>query len=890
MNKERTWKKLSIFSACFLTAFFLAGSKGLPQTTLATLEGVVTDDQGGGLPGALLNLKNTETGYVYNTTSRPDGRFIISGIQPGKYQMEVSLQGFQTRKRLGLTFNVGSRLKIDFVLTAATVEEAVVVTAASPMVEVSKSEVSKVIDRSKIEDLPLLDRNFGDLAMMKAGVQGSRSNALPGGSEEIIVDGVSNEWVGTNSQRSSIPADAIQEFRVITNQYQAEFGNSSGMVWTAITRSGTNEFKGRLSFFYRDEAFDDVNYFVNHSAYQGPELPKDKWTEAPYSHSLFGGVLGGPIKKDKAHFFISYEGMRHEDYTLITSPLVAKEEVARRQVPNQLLAKFNYQLSEKHLFALRYTFDARKATNQGIGGLSTKERGYDNKQTVHELQGNWIFYPSDNSMNEFKFLYSFTATDLDAYSAGTYTVDRPSGYFGKPGNLPQAYDEKRFQFNDNFSWFLKNHNIKVGLDYSIISLAGYVDQYIPGYFVFQTDSPFNAADFSTYPLMFVYNKGVRDFDYPYTEAGIFVQDTWKVHRRLSLNLGIRWNYYYCKDIDLNHSDLHNLNPRFGFSWDPIGDGKTSIRGGVGMFTQNPILNIGLVAGLMASMDIRTIFYPNYPDPFAPNPFYPSIPGTLPVDQYDTIPDLAPPTSTQMTLGAEREILSDFSLGVDFVWTKGLKFTRLENFNPIIPGTSTKRKDPTKGNQYTYTDNGRTVYKAIYFTLTKRFSHGWAFDLSYTLSQSKADVETEQTIAWSYDDNAWERQFSYTNNDARHRIAASWIANLPFGFQFSGLFSYNSKTPWNAIYATDLNKDSMNTDYVDWNRNSRRGFDALSINLRLSKYVTISRFRFQILAEAYNVTNRVNFGGIYTRYGTANFGIPLSAGSPRRIQLGARLDF
>ncbi|MDH7513089.1 MAG: TonB-dependent receptor [Clostridiales bacterium] len=890
MEKRQRKKEALFYLACLILFFFLAGEKAVAQTTLVTLEGMITDEHGSALPGAALILKNIETGYTYSATSRPDGRYIVSGIQPGKYEIEVSLPGFQTQKRVGLIFNVGARLTINFSLAAAALEEEVTVTAASPMVEVTRSEVSKVIDRSKIEDLPLLDRNFGDLAMMKAGVQGSRSNALPAGSEEIIVDGVSNEWVGTNRQRSNIPADAIQEFRVITNQYQAEYGNSSGMVWTAITRSGTNEFRGRLSFFYRDEAFDDVNYFVNHATYQGPELPKDQWTEAPYSHYLFGGVFGGPIIKDKAHFFISYEGMRHEDYALITSPLVPKEEVPRRQVPNQLLAKLNYQLSEKHLFSFRYTLDAQKATNQGIGGLLTKERGYDNKWTVHEGQGSWIYYPSDNSMNEFRFLYSLTSTDLDVYSPGTYTVDRPSGYFGKYASLPQGYDEKRLQFNDSFSLFLKNHNIKIGVDYSMISLAGYADQYIPGYFVFLTDKPFNAADFGTYPLYFVYNKGVRDFDYPYREAGIFVQDTWRVHRRLSFNLGLRWNYYDCKDIDLDHGHLNHLNPRFGFSWDPIGDGKTSVRGGVGRFTQNPILNIGLVAGLMAAMDIRTIFYPGYPDPFSANPFVPPIPGVIPIDKYGTIPGLAPPTSTQMTLGAEREILSDFSLGVDFVWTRGRNFTRLENFNPIIPGTGNKRKDPTKGNQYTYTDNGRSDYRAIYFTLTKRFSHGWALDISYTLSESKADVETEQTTAWSYDDNAWERQYGYTNNDARHRIFASWIVNLPFGFQLSGLFSYNSKTPWTPLYATDVNKDSLNTDYVDWNRNSRRGFDFYTINLRLSKHITISRFRIQVLAEAYNVTNRVNFSSIYARYGTANFGNPLAAANPRQIQFGARLDF
>jgi hypothetical protein len=890
MKKQGTLKRFSIFSACFLTAFFLTASKGFPQTTLATLEGMVTDDQGSGLPGALLNLKNTETGYAYGTTSRSDGRFIISGIQPGNYQMEVSLKGFQTRKRLGLTFNVGSRQKIDFILAAAAVEEAVVVTAASPLVEVTKSEVSKIIDRTKIEDLPLLDRNFGDLAMMKAGVQGSRSNAQPGGSEEIIVDGVSNEWVGRNTQRSGIPADAIQEFRVMTNQYQAEYGNSSGMVWTAITRSGTNELKGRLSFFTRDEAFDDVNYFVNHATYEGPELPKDQWQKADYSHYLFGGILGGPIIKDKAHFFLAYSGLRHTSYALIVSPLVPKEEVKVGSVPNQFLAKFNWQLSEKHLFTFRYTLDGQRSTNQGMGGLYTKERGNDYNNTVHEMQGTWVFYPADNVMNEFRAMFSSSVGEAIVYYPGTYSVDRPSGFFGKAPYNPQKADEKRFQFNDNFSLFLKNHNLKFGFDFSFITTVGFADQYIPGQFIFSTDAPFDAANFSTYPLMFVYNKGVRDFDYPYREGGIFVQDTWRIHRRLTFNLGLRWNYYSCKDIDINHGDIHHLNPRFGFSWDPVGDGKTSIRGGIGTFTQNPQLNIGLIAGLMAAMDIRTIYYPNYPDPFLPNPFSPSIPGLLPVDKYATVADLAPPSTVQMTLGGEREIIKDLSLGVDLIWTKGTKFTRLENFNPVIPGTRNIRKDPTKGNQYFFTDNGSSDYQAVYFTLTKRLSRGWAFDLSYTLSQSKADVETEQTSPWSYDENAWDRQFGYTNNDARHRLAVSWIANLPLGFQFTGLCAYNSKTPWNAVYAADMNLDSLRNDYVDWNRNSRRGFYAYSINLRISKYITLGRFRFQVFGEAYNVTNRVNFGGIYPYSGTANFGKPIAAGSPRQIQLGARIDF
>lgn len=282
---------IGLFAACLLTVFLLVGGNASAQATLGTLEGVTTDDQGVGLPGVTLTMTNKETGYSYSAVSRSDGRYVIAGIQPGIYDIEVILAGFETQKRMGMTFNVGGILKIDFALKASTLAAEVTVTAESPMVEVTKSEVSKVIDRSKIENLPLLNRSLSGLAMMKAGVVGDQSNAQPSGSEEVTVDGVSNERVARNDQKTTIPADAIQEFRVLTNQYQAEFGNSSGMIWTVQTRSGTNDLRGRLSYFMKDETFDDVNYFVNHDGYKGTKLSKDQYDNPPLQ---IQPLRGGP--------------------------------------------------------------------------------------------------------------------------------------------------------------------------------------------------------------------------------------------------------------------------------------------------------------------------------------------------------------------------------------------------------------------------------------------------------------------------------------------------------------------------------------------------------------------------------------------------------------------
>ena len=881
---------IGLFAACLLTVFLLVGGNASAQATLGTLEGVTTDDQGVGLPGVTLTMTNKETGYSYSAVSRSDGRYVIAGIQPGIYDIEVILAGFETQKRMGMTFNVGGILKIDFALKASTLAEEVTVTAESPMVEVTKSEVSKVIDRSKIENLPLLNRSLSGLAMMKAGVVGDQSNAQPSGSEEVTVDGVSNERVARNDQKTTIPADAIQEFRVLTNQYQAEFGNSSGMIWTVQTRSGTNDLRGRLSYFMKDETFDDVNYFVNHDGYKGTKLSKDQYDNPPYKYNLFGAVLGGPIKKDKAHFFLAFETLRQQSYEQIVSPLVAQEEINVDTKPTQVMAKFNYQLNKKHLFSLRYNLDKQKMLNQGIGGLATKERGYDYIDTKHEVQGSWMFYPSGNSMNEFRMMYS-TQDGLDVvHYPGTYSIDRPSGLFGKNASFPQGGGEFRWQFVDNFSLFLNKHSLKFGLDFSTIHEDIFAYLYDPGYFIFTTDAPFDASDFGTYPLMFIYNIGKPDVAIGYKEAAVFAQDTWRISSRLTFNVGLRWNYYDCDFMEINHADLHNLNPRFGFSYDPVGDGKTSIRGGVGTFTQNPQLNIGLFGALYAQVQIRTMIYPNYPDPFQLNPFFPTIPGEIPLDTYRTAENLAPPTTTQVTLGAEREFLKDLSVGLDFVYAKGSHFTRLENYNPIIPGTRFVHVDPTKGNDMVFADRGRSQYKAMYLMVTKRHSNGWSLDVAYTLSQSKADVESEQTDAWSYDADAWERQFGLTNNNATHRLTASAIVDLPWGFQLAGLFNFNSATPWNAAYASDVNQDSLSGDYVDQFRNSRRGFAYNNLNLRLSKYISIGRFRFQVLAEAYNVFNKANFGGIYPYFGTELFGTPLAAYDPRKIQLGARIDF
>jgi hypothetical protein len=887
-------KQLVLVAAIILVTCLFSG-KAVAQT-LVQVEGVVTDEQGSGLPGVSISAKNIATGFNYTTISKSDGRYVISGIEPGKYEMEVGLPGFKTEKRQGLTFNLGARLTINFPLQASTLAEEVTVTAEAPMVETTKSEVSGVVDRVKIDSLPLLDRDFSALTIIRPGVASEygdvRSNAQPGGSEEILTDGVSNEWPGTNVVNTAIPADAIQEFRVMTNQYEAEYGNASGMIRSALTRSGTNTWHGRTAFFYRDELFDNVGYFVNHTGYKTPALSKGEYEKAPFSHYNWSGTLGGPIVKDKAHFFLAYEGLSHKEYSTITSPLVPKETVPWDETNQQFMLKLNYQMSEKNIFSFRYSLNRPKQNNMGSGGLFTKTTAYDYSQINHDFQLNWTNYPSDRTMNELRVFYSYYDYAMhSSYDDTSFMEVRPSGYFGKAANIPQESPTKRYELVDNFSLFLGNHSLKIGADISRTHSTGFIDELVPGEYVFDTDAPFDPNNFSTYPFLLAKSPKRAEFDSPYWEIGAYAQDSWKVTPRLTLNYGLRYNYYQVQFLDINHTNFKNFNPRIGFSYDPIGDGKTVIRGGIGTYSQNPMINLGLLVGIMDQLVIQYFFYPGYPDPNVPNPFLPVIPPQdVPISKYKGEPNTIAPSTLQATLGFQREFLTDFSASFDLVWAKGRNFSRIENDNPIIPGTGYLRPDNTKGDIFVFRMNGRTQYTALYVTLSKRYSHGWSLDVSYTLSKSMSDVESEQTSPYSYDSDGWARMYGPSSFDARHRLAIMGVVDLPLGIQLGGLAYYRSALPWTPFYLTDVNLDSLATDMVDPNRNSRRGFDQFYINLRLSKYIDINRLRFQLFAEVYNLTNRANFGDVFDRLGTPTFGFPTTSGGPRRFQFGARFDF
>jgi len=900
--KTKTLKRSTNLGVLLVIALFFLCSATFAQNTLVTFQGRVIDEEGGPLPGATVDAKNMGTGYTYSSITRQDGNYMLSGIEPGMYEVQVSLTGFTTSIRRGMTFNVGARISVDFTLTAATLEESITVEAEAPLVEVTKSEISSVIGRTEIDDLPVLNRQFSQLAGLKAGVAGGgddlRGGGQPTGSSEVLIDGVSNEFAWYNVQRSDLPADAIQEFRVLINQFGAEYGNATAIVLHAITRSGTNDFKGRAYAFYRDEVFDSVNYFVNHDGYNGNII--EDYEKEDFSHYRFGGFLGGPIKKDKFHFFISYEGLKSETYSTITSPLVPRETVPVQNNNNQVLVKLNYQLNEKNMLSFRYTLDYPITRNGGIGGFNTKELSYDRNSRDHVFQGNWILYPSDNSMNEFRVQYSDryeeTVGNEMSGDPDNYQIYRPSGNFGKYWGNPMLWPEKRFQFLDNFTIFAGKHSIKFGFDFNHVNSKVTSMWGSPGMFYFDTDEPFDPAIEETYPYRFRWNAAAPSTEwYRLTSIAGYIQDRWQVLPTLTFNIGLRYsNYTFAQNPNQERFETDNsknFDPRFGFSWDVIGDGRTVIRGGIGKYTNSPMGNV-IYAAVVSRVeyDERILDFPGYPDPFKPNPFKAGGERDILQELY-TFTKGRCPMSMQYTLGIERELITDFSASVDFVLSKGTYLYWFVNKNPQIKGV---RPDPTLANWFDIQPGGESDYKGAYFSLKKRYANGWMLEINYTLSKAEANVEDGN---WNSPGNDIDRSVDYgpTNNDALHRLSISGIADLPFGFQVSGILTYRSATPYSITTGYDDNQDNIWNDYPpDYpHRNAARDseFDYFSIDARISKYFNIGpRFSIQAFLEMFNLTNRANFGNPVGRMTSSLFGEPIGASDPRLIQLGIRINY
>jgi outer membrane receptor protein involved in Fe transport len=905
---------MTTFWRCFSAAVVisvLVSATAVAQTG-GTLQGRVVDDQGLALPGASVTLTNVETGWTRTDVTDAQGWYRAPVLPPGIYSIRAELTGFAPALNERVTLTLGQELTVNLTLKVATLEETVTVTAAVPLVETSSHTLGTTVSREQLDSLPVPGRTFTALAQTAPGVTGVGGGGVNAGGQlsrnnSYRIDGVSNDNNILASPRGGISLEAVREYIVIANQFSAEHGDASGAIVSVVTRSGTNNFQGRGFMFHRGENLDAQDPF---SKAQGSG-------QAPFSQQRFGTFVGGPLKRDRLHYFLTYEGLRLDETSVITSPLVP---VSEREVPsndegNQYFGRFDSRVNDKHTLFVRYRMDDQVEFNNGVGGLNTIERGVDTVNRNQDVVLNHTAVLSARVLNEARVQFGrHFADNIVRMPLDSPTINRPSGNFGKPSNQPQGRTEDRWQFVNNLSYTIKSHDLKFGVDYSYIRATSYFNNNTGGTFTFTTDRAFDANDLTTYPTQYTQNIGDPNLLRKNDLIGLFAQDSWRVKPQFTLNAGVRYDRETAfKEATGVEDAALNLAPRIGFAWDPFDDQKTVIRGGGGLYYSKVFLNITGNIMLARRFVGVTIVNPGYPDPYSRGQTAPqAAPSTT------VAPDwVKTPVTRQFSIGVKRELVAGMAASIDFVNTRGRNLYNAPDVNAPDPVTGL-RPDPTYLRITQYQTTGNSWYNGLQMGLERRAGRGPQIGVSYTLSNQERDVEDFTFVPQNNYDRAAEK--GPASNDRRHQFVANVVWALPADFQI-GLFAQaRSGLPFNITTGVDSNRDTTINDRPDLadpngdprdratystaftgrvgnlSRNYGRGDSYFEAHLRVSKFIRLPGIgleRVELFAEALNVTNYVNLGSPQGNLRSVAFGqaTGLATGaSPRQIELGFRVDF
>ena len=853
--------------ASLLFALSLPAAVAYAQQT--GLAGKVTDASGAVVSGAEVEVRQ-EGAAAYHSKTNGEGVWLVPSLAAGDYIVTVSAPGFSSVQSK-VSMLVGQTPEVETSLPVSSGNQSVIVTADVAAIDTTSSAVAGNITPAEIQGTPINGRNYMALATLIPGIKVNAITAdIPVGSAsesgkfQISMDGlqVSQDTAGSSFGQPRFSQDAIAQFQIITNRFDATLGRSGGVYVNVQSKSGTNRYHGG-----------GFGYFRN-SSLNAPD-PVTK-TVLAFSDQQYGGTLGGPVMKDKLWFFGSYEGERKPDTATTQSPAAnyANYTHAILTTVNEYLGRGDYQINEKNHVLLRGDGFTYKNNYSGVSGNVDPSRAYAATRNSYGYVADWNSTPSSHFVNDVRAgFHHFGWQNLNALNSLQITL--PAVVIGGPYNFPQIFSQNTQQYRDDVFWLKGKHSLRAGGEFLYTKHGGYFQQNVRGAstctvgnaFNYNTAFPTGTLDSSTWNLAYLssqctsntFIQGFGDFtvNVPRSIVGVWAQDDWKVLPRLTLNLGLRY------DDDLGaftggpkltnglltpqSNDNNNVAPRLGFAWDVRGDGQTSIRGGAGLYyadiAANQIIDQQIfngvstiqasVSGTGGSINLANPF--NGGNPAANPGAY--LQAVQPLGQ-----DTKVPYALQVSLGFQRQLPMHTVLSADLVHNRVYKdWTRLQG-NLLVDPTNPQRNLNSNsalassvtrvcGNGSvaldtvtSYTTSTKQVCNQKFTTVNQFFTppgSGSVYDaLQMSLNHISGPFNAGLAYTFSRTKNSTEGPFTYPNkpfaanikdewgngtDDQRHSLTVHGEYKFKYGLALSSLYRFGS----GLAYATSTGTSAPN---------------------------------------------------------------------------------